>query len=288
MFKVWCENGRPASSPGVPRQMTTTKGAPSDAPSTNPSVVGAPPTSSGAERRCGWCASPLQATRRGTRFCGRKCRQSAFRLRRQHQASATPALATGATFAYADPPYPGMAKRYYENEPTYAGEVDHPALIASLTAALNDGKIAGWALSTSSKALRDVLPLCPPGARVAAWVKPIGVPEATHGPHSTWEPVIVVGGRRLRGGVRDWLRAMPARGGGTLPGRKPIAFCAWLFDLLGMLPGDKIEDLFPGTGVVGRSWDELSRLPAPNDASSGTPAISDGASPIAMNDGGAS
>lgn len=173
--------------------------------------------------------------------------------------SATPASTTPATFAYADPPYPGMAKRYYGDQPTYAGEVDHAALIASLTAAVNDGKYAGWALSTSSKALRDVLPLCPPGARVCAWVKPIGVPEATYGAHSRWEPLIVVGGRKLRGGVRDWLRAMPARQGGhDLIGRKPIAFCAWLFDLLGMLPGDTLDDLFPGTGIVKRAWEHLS------------------------------
>jgi predicted methyltransferase len=51
---------------------------------------------------------------------------------------------------------------------------------------------------------------------------------------------------------------MPARGEGTLPGRKPIAFCAWLFDLLGMRPGDILIDLFPGTGIVTRAWAEVS------------------------------
>lgn len=157
-------------------------------------------------------------------------------------------------FAYADPPYPGLARKYYRNEPSYRGEVDHRELVASLTAA----GYAGWALSSSAAALRDVLPLCPAGARVGAWVKPIGVPPATYGAHSTWEPVIVVGGRKRRPGIRDWLRAQPARGGGSLPGRKPIAFCAWLFDMLGMVPGDELVDLFPGTGVVTRAWEELS------------------------------
>ncbi len=52
---------------------------------------------------------------------------------------------------------------------------------------------------------------------------------------------------------------MPARGGGDLIGRKPLAFCAWLFEALGMLPGDELVDLFPGTGIVGRAWAELSR-----------------------------
>jgi len=51
---------------------------------------------------------------------------------------------------------------------------------------------------------------------------------------------------------------MPARFGGELPGRKPIAFCAWLFDCLGMVPGDTLDDLFPGTGIVARAWGELS------------------------------
>jgi len=32
------------------------------------------------------------------------------------------------------------------------------------------------------------------------------------------------------------------------------AFCAWLFDCLGMVPGDSLEDLFPGTGIVARAW----------------------------------
>ncbi len=88
-------------------------------------------------------------------------------------------------------------------------------------------------MCTLTSALSNVLPLCPAGARVCAWVKPIGVPAATYGPHSTWEPLIVVGGRPRRPGVRDWLRAQPARGGGDLPGRKPLAFCASLFNALG-------------------------------------------------------
>jgi hypothetical protein len=157
-------------------------------------------------------------------------------------------------FAYADPPYPGLARKYYKNEPTYAGEVDHAALIASLEASGYDG----WALSTSRDALRTVLPLCPEGAKVCPWVKPIGTSSRTRGLHNTWEPLIVVRGRELQPGKRDWLCAQPARGGGSLPGRKPLAFCAFLFDALGMLPGDELDDLFPGTGVVSRAWAALS------------------------------
>jgi len=157
-------------------------------------------------------------------------------------------------FAYADPPYPGFARKYYRRR-----EVNHQALIASLEAS----GYAGWALSTSARALRELLPLCPPRARVCAWVKPIGVSSRTFGMHNTWEPVVVCPGRRLRPGVRDWLSAQPARNGGTLPGRKPLAFCAWLFRVLGMLPGDELVDLFPGTGIVSRSWRELSAYADP-------------------------
>jgi hypothetical protein len=160
-------------------------------------------------------------------------------------------------FAYADPPYPGLSSKYYRDEPTFAGEVDHAALVASLRAARYDG----WALSTSARALRDVLPLCPADVRVCAWVKPIGASPQTKGIHNTWEPLLVWGGRQRQPGRRDWLSAQPARFGGDLPGRKPIAFAGWLFDLLGMVPGDELVDLFPGTGIISRAWANLSPAP---------------------------
>jgi len=212
-------------------------------------------TSALEERRlCRWCRQPLLATaRRDALACSRKCRQTAWRLRRRHVVEVL--ADRSLRFVYADPPYPGLSAKYYRRERTYAGEVDHRALIASL-AATGDG----WALSTSSKALRDVLPLCPEGVRVCAWVKPKGTPSTTYGLHGSWEPVIVKPGRAQRPGVRDWLMAHAARGGGELPGRKPIAFCAWLFRIMGMRPGDELVDLFPGTGVVTRAWRELSAL----------------------------
>lgn len=198
---------------------------------------------------CSWCENELTDPR--ARYCSQKCRQAAFRLRCRRQTEVEQSRPM--RMAYADPPYPGLAKRYYGKEPTYAGEVNHTELIASLMEQYD-----GWALSTSSKSLREVLPLCPPDARVCAWVKPVGAPPATYGLHGIWEPVIVVPGRRLQPGVPDALRAHAARGGGTLTGRKPIAFVAWLFDCLGLLPGDELDDLFPGTGIVSRAWRESS------------------------------
>lgn len=213
--------------------------------------------------KCGMCPAFLYDVR--ARFCSRKCRQAAFRLRGRRGDMSAPAAATvpRKRFAYADPPYPGLAKKYYGDQPTYKGEVDHVELIQGLERRRIAGELAGWALSTAGRSLRELLPLCPPDTHVAVWVKDLEVPPATHGPHYRWEAVLVAGGRRMQPGVIDWLKApmddvleaRPARlGGETLPGRKPLAFCAWLFDLLGMVPGDELEDLFPGTGVVSRAW----------------------------------
>ncbi len=49
-------------------------------------------------------------------------------------------------------------------------------------------------------------------------------------------------------------------------GAKPAAFCWWLFDLLGALPGDELVDLFPGSAGIGRAWAYASRV-ATDDAS---------------------
>lgn len=49
-------------------------------------------------------------------------------------------------------------------------------------------------------------------------------------------------------------------------GRKPIAFAAWLFGLLGAVPGDELADLFPGTGVIGRAWESFGGRLTPLEA----------------------
>ena len=213
-------------------------------------------SSRAAGRFCAWCVSSTVDERRiDSIYCSRKCRQAAWRLRQRSGINGVgPGTEAGAQFGYADPPYIGTAARYYKNEPSYAGEVDHAELIEKMVRT----EYAGWALSCSSDSLREILPLCPEGVRIGAWVKPIGVPQATFGMHNTWEAVIFCGGRKRPPGVRDWLRAQPARYGGTLTGRKPLAFCAWLFDCLGMLPGDTLDDLFPGTSIVTTAWNELS------------------------------
>jgi len=162
--------------------------------------------------------------------------------------------------AYADPPYIGQAKRHYGKEATYAGEVDHSQLLDSLAA------YDGWALSCSSPSLRILLPLAPSDARVAAWVKPFASFKPGVNPAYAWEPVIWRGGRQGKartGGrtaptVRDWVSCNITLKRG-LCGAKPDTFNQWLFNLLGMEPGDEFVDLFPGTGGVTRSWEEHLR-----------------------------
>lgn len=201
---------------------------------------------------CAWCGATIEPPDVRARFCGRRCRQAAWRARRGLELERS--NVGRKRVAYADPPYPGLARKYYADRPEYRGEVDHVALVAELQT------FDGWALSTSARALRDLLPLCPEGARVCPWVKPHPVPEATAGPHNAWEAVIVVPARLRPPGVPDFLVALPARlGGSDLPGRKPLAFVRWLVQLLGLEPGDEFVDLFPGSGVVGATWREICR-----------------------------
>ena len=196
---------------------------------------------------CKWCDKQIPSHKT---YCSKRCRQTAYRFRRRLRVEAS--NDGHKRLAYADPPYPGTAKRYYGNEESFAGEVDHKRLLERLAT------FDGWALSTSARALRDVLPLCPPDVRICSWVKPIGVPSSTMGLHSTWEPLIVKQARMQPPGMRDWLSAQPARYGGKLVGRKPIAFCAFLFRALGAAPDDDFADLFPGTGIVSSAWREFS------------------------------
>jgi hypothetical protein len=80
-------------------------------------------------------------------------------------------------------------------------------------------------------------------------------------PLSSWEPVVYRGGRAYPSALEarrlDALVHV-ARIRTTDPrrvvGAKPAAFCWWLFDLLGALPGDELVDLFPGSGGIGRAW----------------------------------
>jgi hypothetical protein len=162
-------------------------------------------------------------------------------------------------FAYADPPYHGCAVRLYGDHPdaaVYDTLDGHRALIDRLVAEFPDG----WALSMSATNLRDLLPFAPSDVRVCAWVKGWCSWKPNNYPAYAWEPVLLYGGRKPASGdktwdtARDWMMCNVAT---NMPvkGAKPRAFCEWVFSLLGLLPGDDLVDLFPGSGAVTETWE---------------------------------
>jgi len=203
-------------------------------------------------RLCAWCENPIPArARRDAVCCSVRCRQARHRFLRAAAYADSVAPGRPLRLAYADPPYPGKAW-LYRDHPDFDGEVDHAALIERLAA------YEGWALSTSAEALPVVLALCPAGVRVAAWHRGER-PTRSRWPLHAWEPVVYHGGRQLAGGQRRAdslvcgvgpLDTLPSR----VIGAKPAAVCRWIFTLLGAGPGDTLDDLFPGSGAVSRTW----------------------------------
>lgn len=227
----------------------------------SPEVLGdASSVPAGATRACAWCREPIPTGKRSDSLtCKKACRQAIHRFRHgvgTADVSRGDRALQARRLAYADPPYPGLAG-YYRDHADYGGEVDHVELVGRLQ------DYDGWALSTSARALGDVLAICPPGTRVAAWFKGER-PTPSYDPLSAWEPVLYRPGRRLLTDLAPGRRRrVDALMHGvapytTLPGRvigqKPAAFCGWLFDLLGALPGDTFDDLYPGSGAVSRAW----------------------------------
>ncbi len=257
-------------------------------------------------RACGWCRGGIPETARvDARHCSTRCRQAAHRasIRRVELEATDRPL----RLAYADPPYPGKAM-LYRDHPDYAGEVDHAVLLSRLA------RYDGWALSTSAAAVPVIAALCVAQdlePRLAIWVRPPR-PHATARILTGFEAVLFVparrvimpGGRRRRDHrlvdlpvapagdravaripllrVTDVLVGVAPRARPTLPtsivGMKPPAFCEWIFRLLGALPGDTLDDLYPGSGLVGRSWRLYTSGSAGVDAS---PAATSDASRVA-------
>jgi hypothetical protein len=219
----------------------------------------------GAEaRRCAYrkCGKPLPLdVHPKTRFCPgvSTCRAGEHKLRVREGLVAVPhrrppAPAFGArvrsvvidrpaVMAYVDPPYPGCAYMYPEDE-----EVDHEVLIRELVRDYPDG----WALSTGAAQLQQVLALCPAGVRLGSWHRQARPTEEPAG----WEPVIVCGGRRTPESVVRRLECRAQKGWG-LPGAKPPPFYRWVFGMLGLRPGDTFVEPFPGSGTGARTWERF-------------------------------
>lgn len=154
-------------------------------------------------------------------------------------------------YAYADPPYLGMGKMYATHHPdayVWDDPDTHRELVDRLCAEYD-----GWALSLSTPSLATILPMCPPDVRVCAWVKPFASFKPGVNPGYCWEPVILwrprTGRARTEPTVRDFL-AEPIAMRRGLPGAKPVTFCLWVLDLLGVQADDQVTDVFPGTGVM--------------------------------------
>ena len=204
------------------------------------------------DRKCAWCGDLLSDRGRAdTVTCSKRCRQARWRFNRSvgaaHEQASRPVRV-----AVADPPYPGLSARYYSDHPDYAGEVDQAELLGRLE------DYDGWALATAARSLPDVLALAPAGVRVAAWHRGGRPNSSAAWPRSAWEPVIYRSARRRTGGTPpDSLvcgvsvrRSDPGR----VIGAKPAAWWRWVFDLIGVLPGDEFSDLYPGSGGGGRAW----------------------------------
>jgi hypothetical protein len=162
-------------------------------------------------------------------------------------------------FAYADPPYYGNGKRRYSEHPEAAiwdSKDAHFDLVRRLVAEYPDG----WALSCNPSDLGWLLPVCPEGVRVAAWVKTFHQIRPTTVQYA-WEPVIFVGGRKnpkRKPMVRDWHSCTATKKKGTV-GAKPQSFNAWVLDLLAYDPTqDTVDDLFPGSNGMLETVSRLS------------------------------
>lgn len=159
---------------------------------------------------------------------------------------------------YADPPYPGQAKRHYSNDPSgiTPEEVDSAELLMNLVEQYD-----GFALSTSAPGLFIIAEALPRGyfiknkIRTAPWVKPWSHFRPWVDVQYAHEYVLFKSARvkGQRPSIRDFLVCNPTRQKGT-HGAKPDAFCDWVLDLLGYDPArDTIADLFPGSGAFTRS-----------------------------------
>ncbi len=159
--------------------------------------------------------------------------------------------------AYADPPYLGLAKKFYGAMHPDAADYDKLETHARLVERMMD-EYDTWAMSLHLPVLPKILGVCPVDVRIGAWVKLFssfkkGVTRAW-----TWEPVIFSFHRARKrtmdqGTWRDHIAESIAMRRG-FRGAKPERFCFWLFEGMNLEPDDHFFDLFPGSGSVTAAW----------------------------------
>lgn len=182
-------------------------------------------------------------------------------------------------FAYADPPYLGCCRLYDHFHGDDGLCWDEPCTHKILVERLCDEYPDGWAMSASMPSLHQLLPMVPSDTRISPWCKSFSAFKKGVRPAYAWEPVLWRGGRNPnhghphappeKGGKQTtpkdfhWVDAPWSEwhNGGLLApitlkkgltGAKPESFCAWVLDLLNAQIGDTVDDLFPGSGVMGR------------------------------------
>ena len=176
-------------------------------------------------------------------------------------------------FAYADPPYLGCCNLYGHRHEEPWGCWDDAETHGRLLHYLDD-TFDGWAYSATSVSLPAVLQwTLMDGARIASWVKPFAAFKANVRIAYTWEPVIFKPGRdSSKDGApvgRDHL-SEPITMRKGLTGAKTERFCRWIADLLGYVEGDEMVDIFPGTGIMGRTLAQSTFTLAPLQQGEGT------------------
>ena len=159
--------------------------------------------------------------------------------------------------AYADPPYLGLAEKFYGKMHVDAADFDKPEAHQRLIERLSD-EYDCWAMSLHEPALRQILNMCPADVRVASWVKPFASFKKHVTRAWTWEPVIFRFHRARPRPIteytwRDHLSAPIAMRKG-FPGAKPDAFSFWIFEGLNLRPDDEFCVVFPGSGAVSDAW----------------------------------
>lgn len=168
----------------------------------------------------------------------------------------TPLL--GLKGAYADPPYLGLAEKFYGALHPEAAKYDDPETHRKLIERMCDEQDC-WALSLHEPSLRTILDMCPRSVRVAAWVKPFASFKLNVTRAWTWEPVIFWLERarprtREQQTWRDFIsEPITLRRG--FQGAKPAAVCYWIFEGLNLNSSDVFTDMFHGSGAVAEAWD---------------------------------
>jgi hypothetical protein len=154
-------------------------------------------------------------------------------------ANGNPALRSW-RFAYCDPP---------------AGELSRE-LVDALTVKFPDG----WALALPPRQLGWILPGCPSGCRVLAWVMLRSPADPAGGMQGQWDAVIVRGGRPHASPAprapRDWACSTITSGGPGVP-RRPGDFIFWVLRTLNVRSDDAVVDIFPDGKVSTDTIDDF-------------------------------